>query len=308
MWSELPDLRQIRAFVAVAETESFTRAAERLFLTQSAVSHSLRGLEDQLGAKLLERRGKKIFITQSGTVFLRRCRRVLAELESAAHELDSLKRWGQGRIRIGATHSLCQYLLPTALREFRERFPRCEILIEAGDTAQLIALLDAAKLDLVFGLETHVPPWCRFEEMFEDELVCVVSPQHRWAQGEIVPVDELAEESLLVYGRNSETYRLVRRHFASSGIRPRAALNLGDMEAIKEMAKIGVGVGIVAPWVAPRELESGDLVACRFNENPVRRTWGLFSHNGKTLSVAEDAFFGICSETMRGLVPGRRPS
>lgn len=270
------------------------------------MSHSLRGLEDQLGAKLLERRGKKIFITQAGTVFLRRCRRVLAELESAARELDSLKRWGQGRIRIGATDSLCQYLLPTALREFRERFPRCEILIEAGDTTQLITQLDGAKLDLVFGLRTQVPTWCRFEEMFEDELVCVVSPQHRWAQGEFVPVDEVAEESLLVYARNSETYRLVRRHFEGTGIRLRAALNLGNMEAIKEMAKIGVGVGIVAPWVARQELDSGELVACRLNENPVRRIWGLFIHDGKTLSVVEDAFLGICSETMRGLVQRRR--
>lgn len=301
MQPELPDLRQIRAFVAVAETESFTRAAERLFLTQSAVSHSLRGLEDQLGTKLLERRGKKIAITQDGIVFLRRCRRVLAELEMAARELDALKRWGQGRIRIGATHSLCQYLLPTALREFRECFPRCEILIEAGDTIQLIELLDAAKLDLVLGLETHVAPWCRFEEMFEDELVCVVSPQHRWAKGKVVPANEVAEESLLVYARNSETYRLVRRHFEGAGVRLRAALNLGSMEAIKEMAKIGVGVGIVAPWVARRELESGELIACRLSENPLRRSWGLFHHDSKKRSMVEESFLGICGETVRGL-------
>ena len=302
MQSELPDLRQIRAFVAVAETKSFTRAAERLFLTQSAVSHSLRGLEEQLGAKLLDRRGKKISVTQDGVVFLRRSRRVLSELESATHELDALKRWGQGRIRIGATHSLCQYLLPTALREFRDCFPRCEIHIEAGDTTQLIEYLNDSKLDLVLGLETTVPPWCKFESMFEDELICVVSPTHRWANYELVPVDDVEEESLLVYARNSETYRLVRAHLDRTGLRLRTALSLGSMEAIKEMAKIGIGVGVVAPWVARRELESGELLACRFDGNSLHRKWGLFRHESRDLSMVEENFLGICAETVRGLI------
>lgn len=306
MWTELPDLRQLRAFVAVADSGSFTRAAERLFLTQSAVSHSLRGLEEQLGTKLLDRAGKRISLTQDGTVFLRRCRRVLTELESATRELDALKRWGQGRLRIGATHSLCQYLLPTTLREFRGLFPRCEILIEAGDTTQLIELLDAAKLDLVLGLEAQVPSWCMFQEMFADELVFVVEPGHRWVGARDIPVDEVAEESLLIYARNSETYRLLRQHFDQAGVRLRGAtLNLGSMEAIKEMAKIGIGVGLVAPWVAQRELASGELVSCRIAADPLVRNWGLFRNESKELSVVEESFVGICEETMRGL--GVRP-
>jgi DNA-binding transcriptional LysR family regulator len=233
-------------------------------------------------------------------VFLRRCRRVLAELEAATRELDALKRWGQGRIRIGATHSLCQYLLPTALCEFRDCFPRCEILIESGDTTQLIEMLDSAQLDLVLGLETQVPPWCRFQTIFEDELVFVVSPLHRWAKEAFVPVEEVGEESLLIYARNSETYRLVRRHFDQAGVRLRATLNLGNMEAIKEMAKIGIGVGIVAPWVAQRELDSGELVACRIADDSLRRQWGLFSQEAKKLSMVEETFVGICGESVRG--------
>ena len=131
----LPDLRQLRAFVSVADEGSFTLAAKKLFLTQSAISHSMKALEDSLGCRLLERLGKKTVLTEEGEVFLRRCRRVLGELEDAGRELDGLKRWGQGRIRIGAPHSLCQFLLPTVLREFRDCFPRCEPTIEADDTA-----------------------------------------------------------------------------------------------------------------------------------------------------------------------------
>ncbi len=297
---ELPDLRQIRAFVAVAETESFTRAAERLFLTQSAVSHSIRGLEEQLGSKLVDRMGKRICITQDGVVFLRRCRRVLQELESATRELDALKRWGQGRIRIGATHSLCHYLLPVVLREFRDCFPRCEIHIESGDTSHLINLLDASKLDVALGVHTRNPPWCRFQPLFEDELVFVVSPLHPWAKLEEIPLDELANESFLVYARASETYRLIRNHFEKAGVRLRATLSLGDMEAIKEMAKIGIGVGIVAPWVASAELEQGDLVAVPIRKEPLSRSWGAFTHESKELSLVEETFVGICEMTAQG--------
>lgn len=300
MSAELPDLRQIRAFVAVAETESFTRAAERLFLTQSAVSHSLRSLEEQLGAKLVDRMGKRICITQDGVVFLRRCRRVLQELESASRELEALKRWGQGRIRIGATHSLCRYLLPEVLRKFREAFPRCEIHIESGDTSHLVHLLDGSKLDVALGVESRLPTWCRFRPLFEDELVFVVAADHPWAELEEIPLGELSDEAFLVYARASETYRLIRNHFEGAGVRFRATLSLGDMGAIKEMAKIGIGVGIVAPWVVSAELGSGDLVALPIRKAPLSRVWGVFTHESKELSAVEEAFMGICGEMAQG--------
>jgi DNA-binding transcriptional LysR family regulator len=301
MPTELPDLRQIRAFVAVADTESFTQAAKRLFLTQSAVSHSIRGLEEQLGSKLVDRIGKRICITQDGVVFLRRCRRVLQELESATQELDALKRWGQGRIRIGATHSLCRYLLPGILREFRDRFPRCEIHIESGDTSHLINQLDSSKLDVALGVHTRYPQWCRFHPLFEDELVFVVAPSHRWAGLDEIPPEELASESFLVYARASETYRLIRNHFEQAGVRLRTALSLGEMGAIKEMAKIGIGVGIVAPWVASAELEQGELVALPIRNVPLSRSWGVYTNESKVPSLAEEAFMEICASAARGL-------
>ncbi|MBK1833335.1 LysR family transcriptional regulator [Roseibacillus ishigakijimensis] len=299
MIRELPDLRQVRAFVALADTESFTRAAEQLFLTQSAVSHSIRSLEALLEVSLVERSGKRIALTQDGVVFLRRCRSVLHELEMAGKEIEALKRWGQGRIRLGATHTLCQYLLPTVLREFRDCFPRCEIHIESGDTSALLGKLEQAQLDLVLGLGGRTPGWARFLPVFEDELVFVVSAQHPWAEKEEVPLDEVAEESFLVYAKNSETHRLIRHHFDSLGVKLRATLNLGAMEAIKEMARIGIGVGIVSPWVAREELEKGQLVQVPIRKEPLVREWGAFCHETKSLSLVEETFMGICELTAR---------
>jgi len=122
----VPDLRQLRALVAVAEEGSFTLAARKLFVTQSAVSHSLRTLEDQLGCRLLDRSGKRVAVTSEGEILLKRCKRVIYELDQATRDLDGLKRWGQTNIRVGAPHSLCHFLIPSVLREFCDCFPRCE--------------------------------------------------------------------------------------------------------------------------------------------------------------------------------------
>lgn len=301
MIRELPDLRQVRAFVALAETRNFTRASEQLFLTQSAVSHSIRSLEQQLEVQLVERSGKRIALTQDGVVFLRRCHAVVHELEMASQEIDALKRWGQGRIRLGATHTLCQYLLPTVLREFRDCFPRCEIHIESGDTSALVSQLEQAKLDLVLGLGSRTPSWARCAPVFSDELVFVVSGQHPWASMSEIPLEQIAEESFLIYAKNSETHRQIRTYFDSLGVKLRVTLNLGSMAAIKEMARIGIGVGIVSPWVAREELERGLLVQVPIGKELLRREWGGIIHENKELSMVEETFLGICELTARNL-------
>lgn len=301
MPADIPDLRQIKSLVAIAETASFTKAAKVLFVTQSAVSHSIRGLEAQVGTTLVERYGKRISLTQDGVVFLRRCRRALHELETATRELDALRHWGQGRIRIGATNTLCHFMLPAVLREFRERYPRCELHIESGDTASLLGMLDEAHLDLALGIVCPLPPWAQVRELFEDELVFVVSPDHPWAALKRIPEEELSKESFLVYARKSETYRLTRAHFEHEGVRFRANLCLGDMVAIKEMAKLGIGVGIVAPWVARDELAEGSLVALPICREPLTRKWGVFHHAPKEFSEIEQAFLEICETVSRGV-------
>lgn len=288
----LPDLRQLRAFVAVADEGSFTLAAKKLFLTQSAISHSMKALEDSLDCRLLTRLGKKTVLTEEGVVFLKRCRRVLGELEQAGRELDGLKRWGQSRIRIGAPHSLCQFLLPTVLREFRDCFPRCEPSIEAGDTNGLLDRLYSHDLDVVLGLRFGSFPEAS-RAMFRDRMAFVVTPVHPWAGAGVPSTEDLEAVQFIIYARATETHRLVEAHFEKLGVRLRAPLVLGDMEAIKEMSKIGIGIGIVAPWVAKRELEEGSLVSLKVGEDTIERDWAVFWNADRPLSLIEETFAGL---------------
>lgn len=289
----LPDLRQLRAFVAVADEGSFTLAAKKLFLTQSAISHSMRALEGSLECSLLSRLGKKTVLTEGGTIFLRRCRTILSELQQAGRELDGLKRWGQSRIRIGAPHSLCQFLLPTVLREFRDCFPRCEPSIEAGDTEALLGRLDDHELDVVLGLKLQAGREKGARSLFKDRMTFVVPPIHPWAEKGIPDEADFEKVQFIIYARASGTHRLVEDYFAARGIRPRAPLVLGDMEAIKEMSKIGIGVGIVAEWVVRREVEEGTLVALPANGHEIEREWSVFWNEDRPLSLVEETFAGI---------------
>lgn len=288
---QLPDLRQIRAFAAVADEGSFTLAAHKLSVTQSAISHSVRTLEEQLDCRLLDRQGKRNTLTMEGEMFLRRCRRVIHELDLAARELDGMKGWGQGRIRIGAPPTLCHYLLPKVLRELRDCFPGCEAVIEAGDTAVLVKMLADFELDIVLGMKMKLERAVRYEPLFKDRLVFVVGPHHPWAQARKVDVATMGREQFIVYARASETYRMVEKHLA--GVATRPPLVLADMEVIKEMAKVGVGIGVVAPWVARRELDDGSLVAIPISQPPLRREWGVYSLEIKTRSLVEETFVGI---------------
>lgn len=297
----LPDLRQLRAFVAVADEGSFTLAAKKLFLTQSAISHSMKALEDSLGCRLLDRLGKKTVLTEEGEVFLKRCRRVLGELEDAGRELDGLKRWGQGRIRIGAPHSLCQFLLPTVLREFRDCFPRCEPSIEAGDTSTLLDRMQEHELDLVLGLLPRGGSSDNYRPIFRDRMTFAVSPMHPWAEAHRVDHDEMSRVQFIIYARATETHRLIEEHFEKLGVRTRQPLVLGDMEAIKGMAKIGLGVGIVAPWVAKREFDDGSLIPIPIEGEPIEREWGLFHNTDRKLSLIEETFAGIAEMVGREL-------
>src|SRR5437660_4363642 len=118
------DSRQLRAFSILARTGSFTLAAKQLFLSQSAVSHSMKALEQEVGCRLLDRMGKKVLLTQAGETLLHHSEKILQEMDVARIALEDLGKWGRGRLRIGASTTACQYILPTVLRDFKEEFPK----------------------------------------------------------------------------------------------------------------------------------------------------------------------------------------
>jgi DNA-binding transcriptional LysR family regulator len=294
------DSRQLRAFSALARTGSFTLAARELFLSQSAVSHSMKALEEDVGCRLLDRVGKKVFLTQAGEQLLSHAEKILREMKAARESLQQLGKWGKGRLRLGASTTACQYVIPRALTEFKKRFADCAISIEPGDTALMIEALMANRIDVAISLRPQSDEPLEFRHLFTDELQFLVSPAHPWAQNGHAPREEATRQNFILYNRSSLTARLIDEYFREERIVLNTVMELGTMEAIKELVKLNLGVSIVAPWIAREEIASGSHVALSMGRRKLKREWGILHLKDRRLGLPEETFITIAHEAVKG--------
>ncbi|AHF89005.1 LysR family transcriptional regulator [Opitutaceae bacterium TAV5] len=289
------DSRQLLAFATLARRGSFTQAARELSLTQSAISHAIKALERDVGTPLFDRVGKKARLTQAGEGLVVYTERILRDMTDARTSIEELQDWGHGRLRVGTSTTACQLILPTVLREFRQSFPKCPIKIEPGDHPRQLELLRSNQVDLALTLAPAGPaPDLEFRPLFQDELRFLVSPLHRWAAARRAPLAEVAAETLVLYNKGSSTFRLIEEYFREEGVEPRNFIELGSMEAIKEIVKTGLGAGVLAPWIAREELRSRSLIDLPLGRRPLRRRWGVLYLKGRKLPLAEETFAGLC--------------
>lgn len=300
-WMKSPiDSQQLQAFAMLARNGSFTQTARDLFLTQSAISHSIKALESDVGCRLLDRVGRKVTLTQAGEHLLNHAERVLAELRNAREGLEELGRWGHGRLRIGAPVTLCQYLLPTVLREFKESFPHCHLSIEPGDSREILEAVDQRRVDLAVTLEPQGEDQFHFIPLFSDNMAFVVSPLHPWATDGKVTRTDIPRQNFIVYRRGSRTWRMIESYFRDEEMVLNAVIELGAMDAIKELVKVGLGISVLAPWVARKELLEQSLVALPVGRRALRRNWGIVHWMGRRPTLAEETFIGLCRSATEG--------
>ena len=278
----------------LARTGSFTQTARELHLTQSGISHSMKALEHEAGCRLLDRLGKKVVLTQAGEQLLQHAEKILAEMAAARDSLSALGKWGKGRLRLGASTTACQHLIPPVLREFKESFPDHVINLEPGDTPALVDALLKHRIDLALTLEAEGEAQLEFHPLFTDELFFVVSAAHPWARNDRVERAEIPRQNYILYSKRSVTFRLIEDYFRREQVVLNTVLEVGSMEATKELVKLGLGVCILAPWIAKREIEEGSLVALPLGRKKLQRRWGILHWRGKRLYLAEETFIGLC--------------
>jgi len=288
------DSRQLRAFNILARTGSFTLAAKQLFLSQSAVSHSMKALEQEVGCRLLDRMGKKVLLTQAGETLLHHTERILAEMNTARSALEQLGKWGRDRLRIGASTTACQYILTAVLREFKTKYPQSLINIEPADTVDALELLRSNRVDLAIVLEPKNEDQLDFHPLFSDELTFLVGPAHPWATHRQVLRAEIPKQNYVLYNKGSYTFRLIEQYFREEEMVLNTVIELGSMDAIKELVKLGVGVSIIAPWIAARELQEKSVAALPLGRRKLKRNWGIVHWRNRRLTMAEETFLTLC--------------
>jgi DNA-binding transcriptional LysR family regulator len=294
MKPRLFDTRQLLAFAALARLGSFTLAAHELHLTQSAISHAIKALEEEAGCRLFERAGRRVTLTQAGEQLLRHVECIFSEMKTARTGLEELSRWGHGRLRLGASTTACQYILPAVLREFKQSFPKCVISIEPGDHARQVEMLQHNRIDLALMLEPLRLKELAFVPLFTDEMRFLLAPGHPWVRAGRMQRATIESETLILYNQTSYTFRLVKEYFQMERLPLANFIELGSMDAIKELVKIGLGIGVLAPWVAQAELRTGALVSLPLGKRKLRRRWVVAHMRGRRLSLGEETFVGLC--------------
>ena len=287
------DTRQLRAFAALARCGSFTEAAGELSLTQSAVSHSMKALEDDLGCRLFLRSGKRVLLTQPGKELLSHAEAILRRMVQARDAISSLEQSPRGRLRVGCSTAAAQYILLMVLREFRDCFPLYNVSVMPGETPETLQRLRDGIVDLSISLKPHDTNGLTCIPLFSDEIDLLVPPNHPWAT--VRPkISDLATESLIITSRQRYTCELLTNHLMSQGVRVGSMIELGSIEAMKQFVKLGLGVAVAAKWSAVDELERGELVCIPLPKGPLVRDWVVSHLEDRPLNLAEQTFNGLC--------------
>jgi DNA-binding transcriptional LysR family regulator len=299
---DLPETRHLVAFTTVLEAGGFTRAAEALNLTQSALSHQIKTLEELLGVEVFARIGKRTILTQAGEILLKHATVVLRELTEARQSLLELRDPGRGRLRISAAGHSCYILLPRILREFKAAFPRVEVSVAADYTGEAVHHLLEGLLDIAILV---VPPPVRgltFEPLAEDELLVIAPADHPWAKRRRVRWGELASQMLITYNKSSHTYQMLLDRLAKEEAGTPRTMEVREAEAITEMVKVGLGIAVQPPWVVRADLQAGRLVALPLGRTGLKRSWAIAYVQGRQLPTYGQTFVRICRERFSTLM------
>lgn len=290
------DVATLQAFRAVAETGSFTAAAERLFLTQPAVSKRVAQLEEQLGARLFDRIGRQIRLTEAGRALLPRARRIVLELEDMTRTIRDLNGDVSGTLVLGTSHHIGLHRLPPALREFSRRWPEVQLDIHFIDSEE--AWEGVLQGDLELGVVTLPPeqdPRAHSEPIWTDPLAFVASPEHPLAHESEVTLSMLTGYPALLPSPVTFTRRIVETLFHAHHLTLNISMSTNYLETIRMMVSIGLG------WsVLPASMLDSDLVRLPVRAPEMARQLGVVTHPGRTLSNAARYFLEILREHGNG--------
>jgi DNA-binding transcriptional LysR family regulator len=292
------NLNHLAVFHAVAQTGSMTLGAERLDVSQPAVSKQVRDLERALGVPLFDRVGRRVRLSQAGAILADYARRLFALAREAEEAMADVRAVERGRLAIGASTTIGTYLLPGVVAAFWRRHPGVEVLVDIGNTEQVHRRLAGHELDV--GLtEGFVEEEELDAEVFSlDELVVIAAPGHPLAGKPRVPVSAVQQEPFILREPGSGTRAVEERALARLKVRARAVMALGSTEAIKRVVAAGVGLAIVSRLAVAAECAAGTLAVLAVAGLHIERPLHLVRRKGRRDGPAVRAFCGVLRETV----------
>ena len=266
------EVRHLRLVTTVAAVGSLTRAGDQLHLTQSALSHQLRDIESRLGTSLFHRAGKRLVLTPAGERLLASATDVLERLERAEHDIREMGRDRAGSLRITTECYTCYHWLPPLLLRFRRTFPKVEVRIDVGATHHPVEMILAGKVDLGLMSTPVRDRRLASRRVFDDELVVIAAPHHRFARQARVRLSQMRDETLFIYPPKEESGPL-QNVLLPAGAAPARIEEVQLTEAITELVKAGLGVAILARWAVQPLIDAGAIVGRSLPARGMQRVW-----------------------------------
>jgi LysR family cyn operon transcriptional activator len=272
------ELWQLQAFRVVAETLNFTRAAERLHLTQSAVSHQIKALEKDLGEPLFLRSKRGVKLSQQGKLALEHAERILDEAQALREHLTGHDSSPVGQVRAAAGTQAFVHLFAGLFEMFMRAHPGVELSFRTtANTDQTVTDILNGAADVGFASMPVYAPALKVTELFEDELVLVVGRSHRLANRKEARVAEIEQERLILFERGASIRRATEQFFERVNISPRLALESNDTYFIKLMVQHGLGVSLLPSWSVRDEVKAGTLAKLRIAGQRLPRSVAMVS-------------------------------
>jgi DNA-binding transcriptional LysR family regulator len=294
------EIRQLKAFLAIAEAKTFTAGARRVNVTQAAISMQIRQLEDEVGLPLFTRTPRRVILTEAGEHLLERARKILREHDAAVAEIAELAGAEHGRLRIGSASAMFATMqLPRILQNLKERFPNAEITVSSGTSQILVDKILHGEIDIAFISLPVDNSHIMTELLFSDEIVAIAHPAHPLADQKFISAAALAGEPLILGEKGGNTRRLIDDFFSAANVQPNVVMELSRQEAINQMVENDMGIGIAGAKTVAKEIKDKKLASWLIESAEIKWDLGLARLRGGYFSPIAKEFVRFCKESFK---------
>ena len=302
------DIRQFEMFQAIVDTGSFTRAGEKLYVSQSAISRQIKILEEELGDQVFKRIHRKIYLTPTGEVLLHYTRKIFNEIRLMTSEISDLTHLRRGYLRLAGGMSICTYLFPALVKEYQQRYPNVELTIATGTNDEILRLLKTNQVDLALLSLPFQDEDLEIHPALTEEMVLVMEKQHPLSTRDHITFKDLTPYTFIHFEKGSNTRKLLDEIFQEEKIHFSNNMELENVEITKPLVEIGLGISIIPYPAVVKDGENKSLYYRRIQERRIYRELGWVSLKSDYTIRALKQLLGLFEEMKDQLTPsGRAP-
>ncbi len=286
--------RQLKVFFEVATRLNMTLAASSLYMSQSAVSQTIKDIEREQNAKLFDRIGKRLFLTQSGDIFLKYARRILNLYEECSKSIENINNTKIGTLKLGASTTIGTFFLTEIIGEYSKINSDIEISIAIDNTQAIANLIHENKIDFAFVEGPINSPEIVVKEFCDDELIIIASPEHELAKKSIVNIQDLENQKFLMREKGSGTRDVLEKTLIKSGIELKNVMELGNTIAIKRIVETGFGISCLSKIAVKNEVSQNKIAQIKLDGLNICRKFNIIYHKDKFISNLHNSFIDYC--------------